>query len=86
MYCMYSCQPTSEITFVSSLSPSHHIPPQMRDRVAVFMCNLKPAKMRGVLSEGMIMCAVSETKTEILVPPTDSVVGDKVICAKFPGV
>jgi len=71
-------------TIVSGLVK--HVPiSAMRDRVAVFMCNLKPAKMRGVLSEGMIMCAVSETKTEILVPPTDSVVGDKVICAKFPG-
>ena len=58
----------------------------MRERVAVFMCNLKPAKMRGVLSEGMIMCAVGEGKTEILVPPTDSVVGDRVTVAEYPGM
>ena len=34
----------------------------MQNRIAVFMCNLKPAKMRGVLSEGMLMCASSPEK------------------------
>jgi len=71
-------------TIVSGLVK--HVPiSAMRERVAVFMCNLKPAKMRGVLSEGMIMCAVGEGKTEILVPPTDSVVGDRVTVAEYPG-
>lgn len=58
----------------------------MKDRIAVFMCNLKPAKMRGVLSEGMIMCAVGAEKTEILVPPTDSVIGDTVTFDEYPGI
>lgn len=63
-----------------------HVPINaMRERIAVFMCNLKPAKMRGVLSEGMIMCAVGPEKTEILVPPTDSVIGDRVKVLEFPG-
>ena len=57
----------------------------MQDRVAVFMCNLKPAKMRGILSEGMIMCASSPDKVEILVPPPGSEIGDRVICKDFPG-
>ena len=34
----------------------------MQNRIAIFMCNLKPAKMRGVLSEGMLMCASSPDK------------------------
>ncbi|KAI8798609.1 aminoacyl tRNA synthase complex-interacting multifunctional protein 1 [Biomphalaria glabrata] len=63
-----------------------HVPINaMKDRIAVFMCNLKPAKMRGVLSEGMIMCASGAEKTEILVPPTDSVIGDRVTCEEYPG-
>ncbi|XP_059153104.1 aminoacyl tRNA synthase complex-interacting multifunctional protein 1-like [Physella acuta] len=63
-----------------------HVPINaMKDRIAVFMCNLKPAKMRGVLSEGMIMCAVGAEKTEILVPPTDSVIGDRVTFDDYPG-
>ncbi|BFZ14598.1 hypothetical protein BsWGS_17637 [Bradybaena similaris] len=57
----------------------------MKDRIAVFMCNLKPIKIRGVLSEAMIMCAVGPQKCEILVPPTDSVVGDRVVVEEYPG-
>ncbi|KAK3100721.1 hypothetical protein FSP39_024249 [Pinctada imbricata] len=58
---------------------------QMQDRVAVFMCNLKPAKMRGVLSEAMIMCASTPEKVEILIPPAGSQIGDKVTVADYPG-
>merc|ERR1712121_191037 len=62
-------------TIVSGLVK--HVPiNSMRDRYAVFFCNLKPAKMRGILSEGMIMCASGPEKVEILVPPPDSAVGD----------
>ncbi|KAK6172382.1 hypothetical protein SNE40_016043 [Patella caerulea] len=64
-----------------------HIPlDQMQNRVAVFMCNLKPVKMRGILSEGMIMCASTPEKVEILVPPTGVVVGEKVTFKDFQGV
>ena len=30
---------------------------QLQDRLGVFLCNLKPVKMRGVLSTAMLMCA-----------------------------
>lgn len=30
---------------------------QMQDRMVVVLCNLKPAKMRGVESQGMVLCA-----------------------------
>jgi len=41
--------------------------------------------MRGILSEGMIMCATGPEKTEILVPPAEAVVGDRVIVKEYPG-
>lgn len=63
-----------------------HIPiEQMQNKVAVFMCNLKPAKMRGVLSEAMIMCASTPEKVEILNIPPGAVIGDKVTCKEYPG-
>nr|CAD7441385.1 unnamed protein product [Timema bartmani] len=34
----------------------------MQNRLAVLLCNLKPAKMRGVTSEAMVMCASSPDK------------------------
>lgn len=50
-------------TIVSGLVK--HIPiEEMQDRIAIFMCNLKPAKMRGVLSEGMLMCASTPEKVK----------------------
>ena len=30
---------------------------QLQDRLGVFLCNLKPVKMRGVESKAMLMCA-----------------------------
>ncbi|XP_064637026.1 aminoacyl tRNA synthase complex-interacting multifunctional protein 1-like isoform X2 [Lineus longissimus] len=63
-----------------------HIPiEQMRNRKAIFMCNLKPAKMRGIMSEGMIMCASTPEKVEILDVPEGCVPGDRVTFESFPG-
>lgn len=71
-------------TIVSGLVK--HIPiEQMQDRLAVFLLNLKPAKMRGVLSEGMIMCASTPEKVEIIVPPQGVTVGDRVFVKEYPG-
>ncbi|XP_067663533.1 aminoacyl tRNA synthase complex-interacting multifunctional protein 1-like isoform X2 [Haliotis asinina] len=63
-----------------------HIPlEQMQNRIAVFMCNLKPVKMRGVMSQGMIMCASSPDKVEILEPPPGVQPGDRVTFDGYPG-
>lgn len=58
---------------------------QMQDKVAVFMCNLKPAKMRGILSEAMIMCASTPEKVEILDVPQGSNIGDRVYAEGYSG-
>lgn len=57
----------------------------MQNRIAVFLLNLKPAKMRGVSSEGMIMCASSPEKVEIIVPPPGVVIGDRVTVEGYAG-
>jgi len=57
----------------------------MQNCIAVFLVNLKPAKMRGVLSEGMIMCASSPDKVEIIVPPNGVEIGDRVTVDGYPG-
>lgn len=53
--------------------------------MVVLLCNLKPAKMRGVLSQAMVMCASSPEKVEILAPPNGSVPGDRITFDAFPG-
>ncbi|XP_029353187.1 aminoacyl tRNA synthase complex-interacting multifunctional protein 1a isoform X1 [Echeneis naucrates] len=63
-----------------------HIPlEQMQNRMAVLLCNLKPAKMRGVVSQAMVMCASSPDKVEILDPPSGAAPGDRVTFQGFPG-
>lgn len=48
----------------------------MSDRMVVLLCNLKPSKIRSILSEAMVMCASSSENVEILEPPQGSVPGD----------
>ncbi|KAL4640469.1 aminoacyl tRNA synthase complex-interacting multifunctional protein 1 [Arapaima gigas] len=63
-----------------------HVPlDQMQNRMAVLLCNLKPAKMRGVVSQAMVMCASSPDKVEILDPPPTAVPGDRITFQGFPG-
>ncbi|XP_049289548.1 aminoacyl tRNA synthase complex-interacting multifunctional protein 1 [Anopheles funestus] len=59
---------------------------QMQDRMVVALCNLKPAKMRGILSEAMVMCASSPDGAEILAPPEGAVPGDLVHVEGYPRV
>uniref|UniRef100_A0A8D0GKU3 Aminoacyl tRNA synthetase complex interacting multifunctional protein 1 n=1 Tax=Sphenodon punctatus TaxID=8508 RepID=A0A8D0GKU3_SPHPU len=58
---------------------------QMQNRMAVFLCNLKPAKMRGVVSQAMVMCASSPEKVEILAPPSGAAPGERITFEGFPG-
>uniref|UniRef100_A0A8C0CY09 Aminoacyl tRNA synthetase complex interacting multifunctional protein 1 n=2 Tax=Balaenoptera musculus TaxID=9771 RepID=A0A8C0CY09_BALMU len=71
-------------TVVSGLV--NHVPlEQMQNRMVILLCNLKPAKMRGVVSQAMVMCASSPEKVEILAPPNGSVPGDRITFDAFPG-
>ncbi|KAG4073847.1 hypothetical protein HA402_014052 [Bradysia odoriphaga] len=56
---------------------------EMQNRMVIVMCNLKPAKMRGVTSEAMVMCASTPEKVEVLSPPPTAVPGDLVHCDGF---
>lgn len=56
---------------------------QMQDRMVVVLCNLKPSKMRGIMSEAMVMCASTPEKVEILAPPAGSKPGDVVLVEGF---
>ncbi|XP_010744606.2 aminoacyl tRNA synthase complex-interacting multifunctional protein 1 isoform X1 [Larimichthys crocea] len=58
---------------------------QLQNRMVILLCNLKPAKTRGVLSQAVIMCASSQDKVEILDPPNGAVPGDRVTFQGFPG-
>lgn len=59
---------------------------QMQNRMAILLCNLKPAKMRGVTSQAMVMCASSPDLVEILDPPNGAVPGERVTFQGFSGL
>uniref|UniRef100_A0A8C4M0H9 tRNA-binding domain-containing protein n=1 Tax=Equus asinus TaxID=9793 RepID=A0A8C4M0H9_EQUAS len=69
---------TAPRTVVSGLVS--HVPlEQMQNHMVILLCNLKPARMRGGLSQAMVMCASSPEKVEILAPP------DGITFDAFPG-
>ena len=49
----------------------------MQNRLVVCVCNLKPAKLRGVLSEAMVLCASTPEKVELMNPPAGAQPGDR---------
>ena len=59
----------------------------MQDRLVAVVCNLKPAKLRGILSEGMVLAASNEehTKVELLDPAPGTKPGERVVFDGHPG-
>lgn len=57
----------------------------MQDRMVVVICNLKPAKLKGILSEAMVLAASNPNLVELLDPPTGSKIGERVTFEGFPG-
>uniref|UniRef100_A0A8L8KBT2 Methionyl-tRNA synthetase n=1 Tax=Heligmosomoides polygyrus TaxID=6339 RepID=A0A8L8KBT2_HELPZ len=69
-------------TVVSGLV--RHVPlDQMQNRLVVVLCNLKPAKMRGVESRAMVMCASTPEKVEIMEVDPSAQPGTPVTCPPY---
>ncbi|CAI8005677.1 Aminoacyl tRNA synthase complex-interacting multifunctional protein 1, partial [Geodia barretti] len=64
-------------TVVSGLA-KHLTLEELRDRKVVLLCNLKPANMKGVRSEAMLLASSKDESVEPLDPPPDSKPGDRV--------
>mmetsp|Transcript_15113 Transcript_15113/g.21091 ORF Transcript_15113/g.21091 Transcript_15113/m.21091 type:complete len:422 (+) Transcript_15113:99-1364(+) len=60
---------------------------QMQDRMVVVLCNLKPAKLRGVESQGMVLAASNEehTSVELLTVPEGTKIGERVTFEGYGG-
>ncbi|XP_033099188.1 tyrosine--tRNA ligase, cytoplasmic-like [Anneissia japonica] len=57
---------------------------QLKDKMVVVLCNLKPVKMRGIESQAMLLCAVSEDGAiEPLSPPEGSSPGEVALFEGF---
>ncbi len=53
---------------------------EMKDRLVVVLCNLKPAKLKGIESHGMVLCSSRAEPKEVepLSAPEGSQPGDRV--------
>merc|ERR1719310_140070 len=54
---------------------------QLTDRKVLVVCNLKPAKLAGFSSNGMVLCASSENKESVafIEPPEGAMPGARVL-------
>ncbi|KAL6532185.1 hypothetical protein OROGR_014155 [Orobanche gracilis] len=60
----------------------------MQNRKVCVLCNLKPAAMRGIKSQAMVLAASNNdhTKVELVEPPKGAVVGERVSIAGYEGL
>lgn len=58
---------------------------EMQDRMVLVLCNLKAAKMRGIESQGMVLCASQDEPkaVEPLQPPANAKPGERVIVENY---
>ncbi|XP_022733672.1 methionine--tRNA ligase, cytoplasmic-like isoform X1 [Durio zibethinus] len=60
---------------------------EMQNRLVCVLCNLKPASMRGIKSQAMVLAASNSdhTKVELVEPPKTATVGERVTFPGFTG-
>lgn len=61
----------------------HYTLEQMLDRRVVVVCNLKEAKLQGFASHGMVLASKCDGRVELVEPPVDAVIGERLM---LPGV
>ncbi|KAL8542994.1 hypothetical protein ACS0TY_003761 [Phlomoides rotata] len=61
---------------------------EMQNRKVCVLCNLKPATMRGIKSQAMVLAASNNdhTKVELVEPPQGAAVGERVTFPGFEGL
>ena len=70
----------SQVKQIVSGIKAHYSPEEMVGKKVMVLVNLKPAKLAGVLSEGMLLCAEDENGTLSLVVPEKAMPSGAEIC------
>lgn len=65
---------------LSGLRP-HFSADDLAGRLVLVVANLKPKKLAGLPSDGMLLCATSNASLLLVDPPADAVPGDRVVFA-----
>lgn len=56
---------------------------QLQNRLVICVCNLKPVKMRGIESQGMVLCASTPEKVELIQFDESCIPGQPVTCEGY---
>ena len=70
----------SQVKQIVSGIKNHYTPEEMVDKKVMVLVNLKPAKLAGVLSEGMLLCAEDENGELSLMVPEKKMPAGAEIC------
>lgn len=70
----------NEIRQIVSGIKAYYKPEEMVGKKVMVLVNLKPAKLAGILSEGMILCAENENGELALIVPEKEMDAGAVIC------
>lgn len=69
-------------TIISGLVP-YYEESSLKNRLVLVFCNLKPAVMRGIESQGMVAAASIEGKVEIIEPSPSALPGERITVEGF---
>lgn len=65
---------------VASGLRGHYSEEQLLGRRVLLLCNLKEARFQGFLSQGLVLAAAAGERLELVEPPGDSPVGERLLC------
>lgn len=80
LYCEEIDLGNGEIRQIASGLRPFYAVEDLQDRIVLVLCNLKKRALVGFSSHGMVLCAsnADHTAVEFVVPPADSVIGERV--------
>lgn len=64
-------------TIVAGIA-QHYEPAELIGKKVVIVANLQPAKLRGTMSEGMLLAASDDNRVEVLMVQSDIAAGNRV--------
>ena len=68
---------TEKRNLVAGLA-EHYKAEELKGKKIIVLTNLEPRKLRGILSEGMLLAAVEGEKVSVLVPDKDLPLGARI--------
>lgn len=75
----------SQVRQIASGLRSHYKLEDLVGQRVLVVANLKPRKLAGFSSHGMVLCAADQSKVKFIVPPDGSAVGERVVVEGYSG-